>query len=260
MITYNRLKELFLILIILFSSSLVFSGTKIAKTQAKKGVSLILYTHALTETDLNHKEHILKLAYKLNPEDEKISFLLGKTLIINNNNKLGQNILHELSENSELKGRIFKFLGDNYYYKKDFKSANFYYKKLTEVDEEDNYLYNYRLGEINGKEGLKNFEESNKYYLRAYNLRKYKDDEDILYYIADNFYNLKQYNNTLKYLKMYPYTNGNNQKAFKLLIRAYYRLKNKDELNSNIKKYLKIWPQNKWIRRVIKMAAKLSED
>ncbi|MDH4127770.1 MAG: hypothetical protein OEV44_03380 [Spirochaetota bacterium] len=246
-----RLKVILLVLIIILFVSPLFSGIKIVGTKVNSDVASILYAQALTESNLHQREYLLQLAYSLNPSDDKISFLLGKTLIINNNNKLAKVILHKLAENPELKGRIFKYLGEYYYQKRDFLNANNYYKKLIEVGEENNFLNNYRLGEINGKDGLKYYYESNKYYLKAYELRKYKDDDDILFFVANNYYNLKKYNETINYLKMYPHTNGNNQKAFKLLIKAHYRLRNKAELTTQVNKYLKIWPKSRWIRLII---------
>jgi len=240
------------LLVVLLLSIIVIPVTYATSAEsAKVQQATKLYNDALIESDIEQKEYLLGKAYGLNPDDGNISFLYGKTLLMRKKEILAKEVFQRASRDPKFKSRVFNFLADHYFRQKNLISANIYLKKLVEIPEEDNYLNNYRLGEINGKDGLKYYEDSIKFYKRAYELRRFKDNKDILFQIAESYFYIGKYIETISYLKQYPHTNKNNQKAFKLLIKSYEQLEDKkEELAYHLNEYLKIWPYDREVLAV----------
>ncbi|GMT48505.1 MAG: hypothetical protein IEMM0008_0044 [bacterium] len=210
-----------------------------------------LYYDALFESHSTRKKSLLIQAHKLNPLDARISFHLGKLLIQSNNKKEGSKYLKMAFRNPKYRPSILRYLGEYYLSQKNYKKANHYLKRLIRSNRrENNYLNNYILGQINSRTGLKKYKASNKYYLKAYKIRKYKKNKDILLLVAENYYYQANYKKVLEYLKYYPHTNKNNRRAFRLLIKSHYKSRNRKELNESIAKYLKVWPKDRWARKI----------
>ncbi len=245
------LKDTFLLL----GLSLAFAVTAIADPPINKMTNREkaskLYYDALFESHFTRKRSLLVQAHKLNPRDARISFHLGKLLIQSNSKKEGSKYLKMAFRNPKYRPSILKYLSEYYFTKKNYKKANHYLKRLIRSNKkENNYLNNYTLGQINSHEGLKKYKTSNKHYLKAYKQRKYKKNKDILLLVAENYYHQANYKKALKYLKSYPHTNKNNQKAFRLLIKSYYKSRNRGELKDSIIRYLKVWPKDRWARKI----------
>ncbi len=255
-------RDLFFYIFLCFIVGLIFQpgGFALDTLDTKAEKAKKFYNDALMESDLSQKESLLKKAHDLNPADGKISFLFAKTLLKRKKDFEAKRVFDKASQDPKLKVRVYRYLGEYYYRKKDYFNANFYYKKLVALNKtEDSYLNNYRLGEINGKK-LNNYRGAIKYYLKAYDLRRFKDNHDILLLIAENYYQLNEYKEAIKFLKRYPHTNRNNQKAYKLLISSYEKSNNKKELEHHLSKYLKVWPYDRWAHRVAKKSGIKSVD
>lgn len=232
-------KAMLVLFLCLFLSSFSFG-----KNYDKEAVSL--YHAALIESNTAKKEKLLAKALKLQPTDSKIAFLYGKTLFKLKKTDAGVKAFNIAKKDPKIKYRIYRFIGEYFYYKKNFTQANVYFKKLIKTKSQDNYLNNYRLGEINGHRGLRNYDDSIKYFAKAYKLRKYKLNKDLLWSIAQNYYHLDNYKKTIEYLENYPHSNKNNKAAFKMLIISYDKTNSADKLKSNIVSYLKTWPYDEW--------------
>ncbi|HEO64688.1 MAG TPA: hypothetical protein ENI73_02355 [Spirochaetes bacterium] len=253
---FLKVTFLFLGLSLIFASKAIADPPIDKMTNREKASQL--YYNALFESNTLRKKSLLLQAHKLNPRDARISFHLGKLLFQLNHKKEGFLYLKMAFRNPKYKPSILKYLGEYYLNQKNYKKANHYLRKLIRSRKrENNYLNNYTLGQINSHLGLKKYKASNKYYLKAYKIRRYKKNKDLLLLIAENYYYQANYQKAHDYLKSYPHTNKNNQKAFRLLIKTLYKSKKRRELNDSIIRYLKIWPKDRWARKIQRKSRKL---
>ncbi|MDH5680072.1 MAG: hypothetical protein OEZ36_00675 [Spirochaetota bacterium] len=238
-----------------------------AKTydKQKRKLASKYYHKALIESNSNRKTMYLRESYKLNPKDRQVAYLYGKTLIGQKNYREGKDILLKLSKKRSFRSKVYLFLGDHYFQSKNMVEANFYYKRVSKKKKKKDYLVNYRLGLINGQNGLKNYKKSNRYYLTAYKLRQLKGDHDILLKVAENYYFMGKYKSSIKYLNTYPHTNKNDQKAFRLLILNHLKQKDEKIVVKKIRTYRRIWPNDRWMQEIIwqrkkKKTSQMSKD
>ncbi len=205
------------------------------------------YHIAITETSLLQKEYFLKKAHSLNPSDSKISFQLGRTLFLRKKISEGEKYLLLAANNKNYSHQAYKFLGEYFYEVNNLPKADKYLRILVKHHSEDNYLNNLLLGKINTHDGLKNYKDSNIFFSKAYSLRLQKNDYELLYYQAENYYYLNDFPNAIHYLSLYPHSNKNNQSAFRLLILSFKKSNQIDKLRQTIIEYRKVWPRDQWL-------------
>ena len=192
-----------------------------------------------------------KEAMKIWPENYEVVFKLGKVYLSDAKDNEGLELMDKVinSGNKDLQLRAYKCIYKHYNpsteTSKDLVNSDRWLRKITEL--EPNFLNYYNLGIINGPQGLKNINDSISFFKKAYELKN--TQKIVLFYIAENYFMLKDYASALSYIKKYPNANKNHQNAFKLFVTTYYLYSKQDSRISGnalfkCEEYLKTWPND----------------
>lgn len=209
---------------------------------------LELYFDALLEEHSGKKELLLRKAHRINPKEKKIAYQLLKVLLDRKDEKSAEELTQRVWKDSK-ESRVYKLWSEYCQNQKQWDKSRFYLEKLIQSGKrQDNYVNHYNLARV--LRNLKHYTESSGHYEKAYAMRKSKKDEHIKLLLSENFFWLKDYSNSLYHLESYPYTNQNNQKAFRLLITLHLKLNQTQKAEKFLEEYQKIWSSDPWLKTV----------
>ena len=198
---YFKYPNIMIKLLILIISLLLLSINIAFSNNLEDESSEYYITNARLSNNLQEKSKYLRIACEIDKKNFTAFFELGKVLL-DLKNKEGLKFLYlaQQSTSKRLQKNIYNTLFNYYYYdlpNRDLINSNILLKKILKFD--DNYKNNFILAELNSIKGLKDYSNSIYFFLKA--LDKTKEKNIIYYYLAENYYYLKDFSNTIEWLK-----------------------------------------------------------